>query len=83
MCKGPKTLISGPMAPIPEPVPEVLIPAHSAKERNTDYDILFFLAPTLFYSITPVLPIFIIGILRVTLTHLTLSLHYIFVDKDN
>jgi sterol desaturase/sphingolipid hydroxylase (fatty acid hydroxylase superfamily) len=86
MCRGPNALIGGPTAPTPAPEPEhpkVLVPTHSAKERNTEYDILFFLAPALFCSITPVLPIFVIGILRVISTHLTLSLHYIFVDKDN
>jgi sterol desaturase/sphingolipid hydroxylase (fatty acid hydroxylase superfamily) len=56
---------------------------HSAKERKTDYDVLLFLVPALLYKLTNVLPIFAIGIARIISTRLTLSLHYMLVDKDN
>jgi len=56
---------------------------HSALERKTDYDVLLFLVPALFWKLTPVMPIFIIGIARIISTKLTLSLHYMLVDKDN
>uniref|UniRef100_A0A6U3SBG0 Fatty acid hydroxylase domain-containing protein n=1 Tax=Ditylum brightwellii TaxID=49249 RepID=A0A6U3SBG0_9STRA len=61
---------------------KAVAPTHS-RERNTDYDLLFFLAPALMWWATPVFPIFATGIARVICTHLVLSLHYIFVDKDN
>jgi sterol desaturase/sphingolipid hydroxylase (fatty acid hydroxylase superfamily) len=83
MCRGPKTSPSGPSASLEQSKPKVLSPTHTAKERNTDYDLLYFLAPALCFVITPVVPMYIIGILRIISTHLTLSLHYIFVDKDN
>lgn len=83
MCRGPKTSPSSPSASFEQSKPKVLAPTHTAKERNTDYDLLYFLAPALCCVITPVVPMYIIGILRIISTHLTLSLHYIFVDKDN
>jgi sterol desaturase/sphingolipid hydroxylase (fatty acid hydroxylase superfamily) len=58
-------------------------PTHSAKDRNTDYDWLIFLGPALFAKFTPVWTIYAIAIARIATTHLILSLHYQFVDKDN
>jgi len=62
---------------------KMITATHSAHKRNTDYDLLLFLAPALFYKFTPILPVFLIGITRVLSTHLLLTLHYLFVDKDN
>jgi len=56
---------------------------HSDHQRSTRYDLLLFLAPALFYKITPVHPIFITGIARMIATRLILTFHYLFVDKDN
>ena len=42
-----------------------------------------FLVPALFFSITNVIPIYVTAVLRIISTHLLLSLHYVFVDKDN
>lgn len=62
---------------------KVLAPTHSSRTRNTDYDFLLFMVPALFFKVTPVLPLYVIGILRVLSTRLTISLHYLLVDKDN
>jgi len=69
----------------PKPVKQpVIIPStHSSHTRNSDYDLLIFFAPALFWKLTPIFPIFITGILRILSTHLLLTLHFIFVDKDN
>lgn len=56
---------------------------HSSHQRCTDYDLLLFLAPALFYKLTPVHPIFITGLVRILATRLILTFHYLFVDKDN
>lgn len=56
---------------------------HSSHKRTTKYDLLIFLAPALLYKITPVLPLYIIGLARMLSTHVLLALHYVFVDKDN
>lgn len=56
---------------------------HSSHQRCTDYDLLIFLVPALFYKITPVYPIFITGVVRILATRLILTLHYLFADKDN
>lgn len=58
-------------------------PTHSTAQRNTSYDWLYFAAPALFYKVTPVFPIYAIAITRIIVTHVILSLHYQFVDKDN
>ena len=52
-------------------------------ERSVFVDILCFLAPALFHSFTDTLPIFITGILRIASTHIFLTTHYLFFDKDN
>jgi len=56
---------------------------HSAKERHTNYDVLLFLVPALLWKFTPIYPIYIIGFTRMFCTQMTLSLHYLLVDKDN
>lgn len=58
---------------------------HSDLIRSTKYDLLWFLGPALIcYALNqPILPIYAIGIARIISTRLTLTLHYIFVDKDN
>lgn len=56
---------------------------HSLHRRETKYDLLLFLLPALFFKLTPVYPIYITGILRMLSTHLILTLHYLFCDKDN
>ncbi len=56
---------------------------HSLHKRETKYDLLLFLVPALFYKFTPILPTYIIGIARMISTHVLLTLHYLFVDKDN
>lgn len=56
---------------------------HSLHKRETKYDLLLFLVPALFYKITPIMPIYITGILRILSTHVFLTLHYMFCDKDN
>jgi sterol desaturase/sphingolipid hydroxylase (fatty acid hydroxylase superfamily) len=62
---------------------KVVPSTHSAKERKTNYDVLFFLVPALFWKLTPIYPVYIIGLSRMLASQMTLSLHYIFVDKDN
>ena len=61
---------------------KAMAPSHS-HERNTDYDLLFFMAPALLWWATPMMPIFCTGIARIISTHLILTFHYIFVDKNN
>lgn len=58
---------------------------HSDIHRNTSHDLLWFLGPAIIcYALdTPMLPIYAIGIARIISTRLTLTLHYLFVDKDN
>lgn len=58
-------------------------PSHSKHKRNTDYDFLLFLVPALFYKLTPVFPIYAIGIARMISNKLFLTIHYLLVDKDN
>lgn len=62
---------------------KVVASTHSLHKRETKYDYLLFLVPALFYKITPVLPLYITGLARMLSTHLLLSLHYMFCDKDN
>lgn len=61
---------------------KALKPTHS-QERDTKYDILWFLGPSLFFWLTPVVPLYITAFARIFAIHLVLALHYIFVDKDN
>ena len=58
---------------------------HSDHVRNTKYDLLWFLGPALicYFLDTSILPIYAIGIARIISTRLTLTLHYLFFDKDN
>ncbi|KAK1747991.1 fatty acid hydroxylase superfamily protein [Skeletonema marinoi] len=58
---------------------------HSDHVRNTKYDLLWFLGPALIcYALnTSIVPIYAIGIARIISTRLTLTLHYLFFDKDN
>jgi len=62
---------------------EGVTPTHSAHKRNTDYDWLIFLGPALLYKLTPVWPIYAIALTRILISHVILSLHYQFIDKDN
>jgi len=62
---------------------KAVTPSHSNHRRNTSYDILWFLVPSLFYKLTPIFPIYAVGIARIVSTKVFLMLHYIFVDKDN
>lgn len=66
-----------------EQKPKMVTSTHSLHKRETKYDLLIFLLPALMYKFTPVLPLYLIGITRMLSTHLILTLHYIFVDKDN
>ena len=63
--------------------PKMVQSTHSLHRRETKYDLLLFLLPALFYKITPVLPCYIIGLARMLSTHVLLTLHYLFADKDN
>ena len=58
---------------------------HSNHTRNTNYDMLWFLGPALICHLlgTPIYAIYAIGIARIISTRLTLTLHYLFFDKDN
>jgi len=60
-----------------------IAPTHSHHKRNTKYDLLFFMVPSLLFWATPVLPVYAIGVTRIICTRLMLALHYMFVDKDN
>lgn len=62
---------------------KALAPTHSDHKRNTQYDWLIFLGPLLFCKLTPVYAIYAIAVTRILMTHVVLSLHYQFVDKDN
>jgi sterol desaturase/sphingolipid hydroxylase (fatty acid hydroxylase superfamily) len=61
---------------------DAITPTHS-KERNTDYDWALLAGVALFQPLTPVWPIYAIVLARLLSTHLLLSLHWMFVDKDN
>jgi hypothetical protein len=58
---------------------------HSDHVRNSNYDLAWFLGPALICHLlgTPMYAIYAIGLARIISTRLTLSLHYLFVDKDN
>jgi len=62
---------------------KVVASTHSLHKRETKYDLLLFLVPALFWKVTPVLPTYLIGVARMISTHALLTMHYIFVDKDN
>ena len=86
MCKKPAPLVedSTTTKVVVAPSKDAAIaPTHSAAKRTTDYDWLIFLAPALFYKVTPIVPLYTIAILRIITVKLILSLHYVFVDKDN
>lgn len=90
MCKRPQTNIesvkSSASTPAGEEVSTLkskgIAPTH-LKERNTSYDWLIFLGPALFWKITPVVPLYLTAITRMIVTQIILSLHYMFVDKEN
>lgn len=74
--------------PVLKPIKAAPHPARNAvskllSQRSTLFDIICFLIPALFCTVTNVLPIYLTGILRIVSTHLTLTAHYTFVDKDN
>mmetsp|Transcript_33418 Transcript_33418/g.50409 ORF Transcript_33418/g.50409 Transcript_33418/m.50409 type:complete len:656 (+) Transcript_33418:132-2099(+) len=50
---------------------------------SDSYLALAFFLPLLFWKITPIMPLYTIAFARLITTHLTMALHYIFVDKDN
>jgi len=52
-------------------------------ERPAWADVLAFLIPVLFCRLTNVFPVYITGLCRLLSTRVFMSLHYIFVDKDN
>jgi sterol desaturase/sphingolipid hydroxylase (fatty acid hydroxylase superfamily) len=89
MCKKPVTKVdhsttsTQSVVTSTEKVPDVFIPTHSEIRRNTDYDWVYFLVPALFCKITPVVPLYMIAICRIIAVKVILSLHYMFVDKDN
>mmetsp|Transcript_6173 Transcript_6173/g.8004 ORF Transcript_6173/g.8004 Transcript_6173/m.8004 type:complete len:650 (-) Transcript_6173:309-2258(-) len=84
MCKRPETKIEPPAEEVSTQLKgEAIAPSHTAKERSTKYDWLLFLGPALFWKITPIAPMYITVIARMFFTHLILSLHYMFVDKEN
>ena len=56
---------------------------HTHEDRDTRFDLLWFLGPALFYSVTDVVPIYLTAIARIISADLILSLHFIFVDKNN
>jgi sterol desaturase/sphingolipid hydroxylase (fatty acid hydroxylase superfamily) len=60
-------------------------PTHSAVKRNTKYDWFYWSAPALLGYVlrTPIGPMYLIAAMRVIITRLILSCHYILVDKDN
>ena len=85
MCKGPdrKSAETSELETTSQQKAKQFAPTHSDHKRNTDYDWLIFLGPALFYKLTPIVPLYTIAILRILSTHIILSLHYQFVDKDN
>ncbi len=56
---------------------------HSLHQRTTKYDLLLFMVPALFFKLTPIMPVYVTGVARILSTHLLLTLHYLFCDKDN
>jgi len=52
-------------------------------ERSAYVDLFFFLAPVLFHNFTNVFPLYLTAISRMISIHLFLTLHYVYVDKDN
>jgi sterol desaturase/sphingolipid hydroxylase (fatty acid hydroxylase superfamily) len=86
MCKKPDTDFAKQKASISYASTKksvALPPTHSAAKRDTSYDLLLFFLPALLWRITPVYPIYIIGLARILATRIVNSLHYIFFDKDN
>ena len=64
---------------------KVVTSTHSNHERNTDYDVLWFIGPAVLCHLlgTPSYAIYAIGVARIIATRLTIALHYLLVDKDN
>jgi len=62
---------------------KMIASTHSKHKRETKYDLLLFLIPALFWKLTPIMPSYIVGIIRILSTRIILTLHYLFVDKDN
>eukprot|EP00522_Entomoneis_paludosa_P004575 CAMPEP_0172464882 /NCGR_PEP_ID=MMETSP1065-20121228/51825_1 /TAXON_ID=265537 /ORGANISM="Amphiprora paludosa, Strain CCMP125" /LENGTH=650 /DNA_ID=CAMNT_0013221241 /DNA_START=66 /DNA_END=2018 /DNA_ORIENTATION=- len=84
MCKRPETKVAPPSEQVStQEKGEQITPSHTHADRNTSYDWLYFLGPALFWKITPVMPMYITTIIRMLCTHIILSLHYMFVDKEN
>lgn len=85
MCKKPepKAEVSTSSQAVDSVKDGVDAPIHSAVFRFTDYDWILFLVPALFYKMTPVFPLYAVAIVRILAVKAILSLHYIFVDKDN
>ena len=55
MCNNGKTKAAmAAVAPV-KPEGKALVPSHSSRTRNTDYDVLLFLVPALFWKLTPVI----------------------------
>ena len=54
-----------------------------SESRNDFVDMLLILVPAFFYQYTDILPIYIIGLSRMLIMHILLSLHYLLVDKEN
>jgi sterol desaturase/sphingolipid hydroxylase (fatty acid hydroxylase superfamily) len=65
------------------PKTKVVASTHSLHKRETKYDLLLFLLPALLWKVTPIMPAYLTGIVRILSTHLVLTLHYLFCDKDN
>lgn len=62
---------------------KIVASTHSAHRRETKYDFLLFLVPALFWKLTPIMPAYITGVARILSTHVLLTVHYLFCDKDN
>lgn len=60
-----------------------MAPTHSVVHRNTNYDWVLFFVPALFYKLTPIGPLYAVATLRMIAMKAMLSLHWMFVDKDN
>jgi hypothetical protein len=53
------------------------ITSSHTKERITDYDLYYFIGPAILFSqLTNVVPIYLIGIVRIIVAHIILSLRY-------
>jgi len=59
--------------------------SYTTQESNRAWwmDAIAFVLPSLFWRVTPIWAIYLTGLLRIASCHAILSLHYLFVDKDN